>query len=68
MVRMVLLHWLESMVVIIMVRSVALPGSSSNDIRNLTTTSNVEVPGLWIYRVDSSDIIAPAWKNSLATM
>lgn len=31
MVRMVLLHWLESMVVIIMVRSVALPGSSSND-------------------------------------
>ncbi len=35
------------------VRSVTLPGSRSVDIRNLTTTSNVGVEGLWMYRVDS---------------
>ncbi len=35
------------------VRSVTLPGSGSEDIRNLTTTSNVAVEGVWMYRVDS---------------
>ncbi len=35
------------------VRSVTLPGSGSEDIRNLTTTSNVGMEGVWIYRVDS---------------
>ncbi len=41
-------------------RSVTLPGSETEDIRNLTTTSNVGVPGMWIYRVDdSSNIIHP---------
>ncbi len=35
------------------VRSVTLPGSGTEDIRNLTTTSNVGVEGVWMYRVDS---------------
>ena len=34
------------------VRSVTLPGSGTEDIRNLTTTSNVGVEGMWMYRVD----------------
>ncbi len=38
--------------------SVLIPGSDS-DARNLTTTSNVGVPGMWMYRVDSPDIIMP---------
>ncbi len=29
------------------------------DARNLDTNSNVGVPGMWIYRVDSSDFIFP---------
>ena len=41
------------------VRFVNLPGSSSHEIRNLVTTSNVGVNGMWMYRVDSSDIIFP---------
>ena len=41
------------------VRSVTLPESLSDDIRNLVTTSNVGVDGMWMYRVDSSDIISP---------
>ncbi len=40
-------------------RSVTLPGSGTVDIRNLTTTSNVGVEGVWIYRVDSSVIMHP---------
>ncbi len=36
---------------------VLIPGSDS-DARNLTTTSNVGVPGMWMYRVDT-DIIMP---------
>ncbi len=39
--------------------NVVLPGSGTDDIRNLTTTSNVGVPGIWIYRVDSFGIISP---------
>ncbi len=35
------------------VRSVTLPGSGSEDIRNLTTTSNVGMEGVWILRVES---------------
>ncbi len=37
---------------------VLIPGSDS-DARNLTTTSNVGVPGMWMYRVDSLDLFFP---------
>ncbi len=37
---------------------VLIPGSDF-DARILTTTSNVGVPGMWMYRVDSPDIIMP---------
>ncbi len=35
------------------VRFVTIHGSGTEDIRNLTTTSNVGVEGVWMYRVDS---------------
>ncbi len=37
---------------------VFIPGSDS-DARNLTTTSNVGVPGMWMYRVDSLNLFFP---------
>ena len=43
-----------------LVFNVALPGSGTEDIRNLTTTSNVGVDGMWMYRVDSEMLISPA--------
>ena len=35
------------------VRAVTLRGSFSNNIRRLLSTSNTEMPGIWMYRVDS---------------
>ncbi len=35
------------------VRSVTVPGSLSEAIMNITTTSNVGRPGVWMYRVDT---------------
>ncbi len=31
---------------------------SNSDLRNLTTTSNVDMPGMWMYRVDSTDFFS----------
>ncbi len=39
-------------------RSVGLPGSGSSDLSHLVTTSNVGVEGMWMYRVDSSVVLA----------
>ncbi len=37
-----------------------LPGSGTNTVSDLVTTSNVGVYGIWMYRVDSADgIIFP---------
>lgn len=36
----------------------ALPGSGTDAIRNLSSTSNVGKPGKWVYRVDSAEIIS----------
>ncbi len=39
--------------------NVKLPGSRSDAVRNLVNTSNVEVDGMWMFRVDSSEILMP---------
>lgn len=36
-----------------------LPGSRSNDVVNIEQTTNVNIPGRWIFRVDP-DLIDPA--------
>ena len=41
------------------VRSETLSGSLSENIINLETTSNVDVPGMWMCRVDASEINSP---------
>ena len=33
-----------------------IPGSSTEDIMNINSTSNIAVPGMWIFRVDGTDI------------
>ena len=40
-------------------RFLLLPGSRSERVRDLVTNSNVEVGGMWMYRVDSSFFIHP---------
>ena len=38
------------------VRFASVPGSQTADIVNIDTTSNVGIPGVWIFRVDEEDI------------
>ena len=41
------------------VRSFMVPGALTSESRNIETTSNVNVTGLYIYRVDLDAIIGP---------
>lgn len=38
------------------IRFASVPGSQTAAIINITTTSNVGIPGVWIYRVDEESI------------
>ena len=38
------------------IRFASVPGSRTAAIINITTTSNVGIPGVWIYRVDEESI------------
>ena len=38
------------------VRFADVPGSQTNDIVNIDTTSNVERPGVWVFRVDQEEV------------
>jgi len=38
------------------ITSVTIPGSRTPAIINIDQTSNVEIPGVWVFQVDSSDI------------
>ena len=35
-----------------------LPGSGTAVVSSLSSTSNVAIPGLWVYRVDGSTILS----------
>ena len=37
-------------------RFASVPGSRTDDIINVDTTSNVGVPGVWIFRVDEQNV------------
>ncbi len=39
-------------------RFTTLPGSQTDAVRRLASTSNVASPGKWVYRVDAEDIIS----------
>lgn len=36
-----------------------LPGSRSNDVVNIEQTTNVNIPGRWVFRIDT-ELIDPA--------
>ena len=38
------------------VEFVQLPYSGTNDVTRLTSTSNIGIPGVWLFRVDSTEI------------
>ncbi len=40
------------------IRYTKVPGSRTDAIINITQTSNVAVPGVWIYRVDGEGIVS----------
>ena len=40
-------------------RFLTLPNSHTNNVLNVTTTSNVGRPGVWMFKVDSSTIESP---------
>ena len=39
-----------------------VPGSGTADIINITTTSNIGVPGVYMFRVDQQSVILPSGK------
>ena len=40
--------------------SYTIPLSLKEDIRNITSTSNVGRPGMWVFRVDQEDLFNPS--------
>ena len=38
------------------IRFASVPGSQTRDIVNIDSTSNVGIPGVWVFRVDEEDI------------
>ena len=42
------------------VRYFSIRGSQTPSIVHIDTTSNVEVPGLWMFRVDQNDLSTPS--------
>ena len=41
------------------VTSLTLPTSRTDHVLNITTSSNIQSPGIWLFRTDSSDIKMP---------
>ena len=39
------------------IRYFAVPGSQTADIINIAETSNVGIPGMWIFRIDGQEIV-----------
>ena len=39
--------------------SFSVPGSHTDDILNIVSTSNVGVPGMWVFRLDSDNLALP---------
>ena len=44
-----------------------IPGSGTNDVMNLTLTSNVNILGMWIFQVDGANIQSKS-TNIVVTM
>ena len=40
------------------IRYFAVPGSQTDEIINIASTSNVGIPGMWIFRIDGQEVVA----------
>ncbi len=40
--------------------SVYIPVSNTSDVINVATTSNIGIPGVWIFQIDSATITIPS--------
>ncbi len=45
------------------VRFTTVPGSRTNEIINIEYTSNLAVPGMWVFRVDEEHIVAGGYTS-----
>ena len=45
--------------------SYTIPGSLSLDILNIASTTNVERPGMWVFRVDQEDLVLPSCDDNV---
>ena len=41
------------------IRYQKVPASGTAQVKNLTVESNVEIPGVWMYRVDADNVSKP---------
>ena len=46
------------------IRFFVVPESRTPEIINITTTSNVDIPGVWMFRVDQEDIMNAGCANN----
>ena len=42
------------------ITSFTIPGSQTDNILNLVSTSNIRVPGVWVFRLDEEEIVFPS--------
>ena len=44
--------------------SYTVPESLTYDILRIASTSNVDVPGMWVFRLDEEDVVLPTCDNN----
>ena len=49
------------------IRYFTVPGSQTDEIINIASTSNVNIPGMWIFRIDGREVIAAGCQIVTAT-
>ena len=49
------------------IRYFAVPGSQTDEIINIASTSNVNIPGMWIFRIDGQEVVAAGCQVVTAT-
>jgi len=47
------------------ITSITIPGSGTPAIINIDQTSNVNISGVWVFQVDSSDNFGPGMSDSM---
>ena len=45
--------------------SFKVPGSQTDNILNIVSTSNIGVPGVWVFRLDEDDVVLSQCDDNL---